>query len=129
MDIATQIAIVRAGLWNQDADPLQGEPVLPGSTKLRMVNWPRVRPALEILASKSWWTAPQEMAFYLGEAVSPQELILENGGELQVFATMIQQVKSVCENPIRVLEAEHPIPLTGRTNQRAMSLRQRIWRR
>ena len=112
MDIATQVAVIRAGLWNPAADPLQGAVVLPDSAKLRVVNWPRVRTALEILASKDWVNTTAEwknVAPYLN--APPDELILEGNNEVQGFRSRIVGLKTALEIPLRVLESEHPIPL------------------
>ena len=111
MDIATQIAVIRAGLWNPNADLFQGEAVLPDSAKLRMVNWIGIRTALEILDSKAWANTTNEwrdVEPYL--AAAPAELILEGNNEVQGFRNRIQNLKTALETPMSVLESEHPLP-------------------
>ena len=108
MSLAQQVQTVNEGLFDQDYPPDQLQQVLDNGTQ-RVVNWSRVRPALEALAEMPWYRLNNQWDFFLDQTRYPvgQELNLRPD-EVGIFQNLVRNLVNETREGMRILSSVQP---------------------
>ena len=108
MSLVQQIQAINEGLFDRNYPPDQLVQVLDNGTQ-RVVNWRRVRPAIEALADMPWYQLDRQWEFFLdpGRYPAGQQLDLRPD-EVETFQNLVQNVVNQTREGVRILSSVQP---------------------
>ena len=108
MSLAQQVQTINDGLFNQSYPPNELRQVLDNGTQ-RVVNWRRLRPAVEALAEMSWYRLDNQWDFFLDQNRYPigQQLDLRPD-EVGIFEDLVNDLQNETREGMRILSSVQP---------------------
>ena len=108
MSLAQLVQAINDGLFDGNYPPDQLIQVLDNGTQ-RVVNWRRVRPAVEALAEMPWHELDDQWEFFLDQDRYPvrQQLDLRPD-EVEVFQNLAHNLVNETREPMRILSSVQP---------------------
>ena len=108
MSLAQLVQVINDGLFDENYPPDQLRQVLDNGTQ-RVVNWRRVRPAVEALAEMPWYGLDQQWDFFLDQDRYPvgQQLDLRPD-EVGTFQNLVTNIVNETREGMRILSSVQP---------------------
>lgn len=108
MSLAQQIQCINEGIFDRNHPPDQMIQVLDNGTQ-RVVNWRRVRPAVEALSEMPWHQLDPQWEYFLDRDRYPigQQLDLRPD-EVETFRNLVQNLVSQTREGLRILSSVQP---------------------
>ena len=108
MPLAQQVQAILQGLFNRNYPPEELLQVLDNGTQ-RVVNWRRVRPAVEALRDMPWHDLDRQWAFFLDTDRYPVGQQLElRPDEVDTFVNLVQSLASETRVAMQTLSSVQP---------------------
>ena len=116
MSLAEQTQLIKNGLFNPDFPPGDTVEILSNGTR-HVVNWQRLRPALEALKEMSWYDLNSEWDYFLDTNRNPADHQMElRPDEVNIFHQLVRTLVDQTTEGMRILSAVQPeISLTDIT--------------
>ena len=108
MSLAEQIQIINDGLFDPYHPPEELEQVLSNGTQ-RVVNWRRVRPAIEALQQMTWYEVDKQWDFFMDQDRYPIGRPMDiRPDEVGIFQNLIKSLVDRTREGVKVLSSVHP---------------------
>lgn len=108
MPLAQQVQTINDGLFDQDHPPDQLLQVLDNGTQ-RVVNWRRVRPAVEALGDMPWHELDPQWTFFLDtDRYSVGQQLDLRPDEVDTFVHLVQNLTNRTREAMRILTSVQP---------------------
>ena len=108
MSLAQQVQVINEGLINPNFSPGQLEQVLSNGTQ-RVVNWRRIRPAVEALGNMPWYDLDRQWQFFLDTDRYPLAQRMDlRPDEVEIFQQLVRNLIDDTSEGMRILSSVQP---------------------
>ena len=108
MSLAQQIQVINEGLLSPGFPPDQLEQVLSNGTQ-RVVNWRRIRPAVEALGNMPWYDLESQWKFFLDTDRYPLAQGMDlRPDEVEIFRQLVRNLINGTSEGMRILSSVQP---------------------